>query len=65
MSEPLSPEQIKTELAELDQRIAKARAPTHPFEAMQLRQAQQRAEMLRAELKRLGLTAPVGASKEN
>jgi hypothetical protein len=55
-------EQIKTELAQLDERIAHA-DPTHFAEVLQLRQWLRRRELLRAELKRL--TAPKGATEEN
>jgi hypothetical protein len=60
----MTPEQVKTELGELDRRIGEARDPSNYAEALQLRQAKQRAELLRAELKRLA-TAPAGATEEN
>jgi hypothetical protein len=44
-------EQIEAELARLDERIASAREPTHQIEALQLRQAKFRREMLQAELR--------------
>jgi hypothetical protein len=52
----MTAEQIETELATLDGRIALAGAPTHPVEVLQLRQAKQRREMLQAELKRVNAT---------
>jgi hypothetical protein len=58
----MTPDQIRSELAQLDERIAKA--PSNYAEALQLRQAKQRAGLLRAELKRLA-TAPAGATEES
>jgi hypothetical protein len=49
----MTPEQIKSELAQLGERIALAGAPTHQVELLQLRQAKFRREMLLAELSRV------------
>jgi len=50
----ITAEQIKAEIAQLDERIAQAGAPTHQADVLQLRQATQRREMLQAELRRRG-----------
>ena len=44
-------EQIKSELAQLDERIVLAREPTNKIEMLQLRQIKLRREMLQAELR--------------
>ena len=49
----MTPEQIKAELAALDERIAQARAPFHHIELTQLNQAKRRRDLLLGELKRL------------
>jgi hypothetical protein len=53
----MTAQQIEAELAELDERIALARAPAHQVDVLQLQQVQRRREMLRAALKQLEVTS--------
>jgi len=47
----MTAEQIKAEIAALDERIALAPEPTHAAEVLQLQQARRRRDMLQAELR--------------
>ena len=60
----LTAEQIKSELAQLDELISRPRDLNHAAGVFELRQAERRREMLQAELRRLFEPRP-GATERN